>query len=179
MQAVAEVFQSMPRAYRHFAVITLCVTALMALFADGENRAAMAGELHSIRQRNELKQANSEKFGKKELLRGVRKGRSIHDTHFDYSDADAGYGQPMDSVGARVQDTGYGARIPQPRYVPGAYARYQISEAELAKLTPEEREKLLKKLRGEDVDLSPEERERQRETMIAASLRRSGSDEAE
>lgn len=174
MDSLAETLGSLPKIYRHFAVLTLAVTALMALFADGENRAAIAEEIQTRQQRAEMREANAKKFGKKELLVNKARGPSINNKGFDYSDAGDGFGAPMDRAGAAVQDFNYSEDIAKPRYAPAAYAGLQISEAEWKQLSPEERKKLLKKLRGEE-ELSPEERERRRQAMIAASLRRSGS----
>lgn len=55
--------------YRHFAVVTVLITLLIALFADGENRQAMGNELEAQRQQTALRQAEGEKLGPRKLAR--------------------------------------------------------------------------------------------------------------
>jgi hypothetical protein len=53
--------------YRHFAVVTVAITLLIALFADGENREAIGNELKAQQQQTEMRRAEAEKFGPKKL----------------------------------------------------------------------------------------------------------------
>ncbi len=46
--------------YRHFAVITVSVTACLAMFADGENRQAIQGHLAQQQRNIELRKAEAE-----------------------------------------------------------------------------------------------------------------------
>lgn len=56
-----------PRVFRHFAVITVAVTACIAMFADGENREALAGPIEQRIARNHQLQAEADKLGKRRL----------------------------------------------------------------------------------------------------------------
>ncbi len=56
-----------PRVFRHFAVVTVAVTACIAMFADGENREAIAGPIEQRIARNHELQAEADKLGKRRL----------------------------------------------------------------------------------------------------------------
>ncbi|MFM5929539.1 MAG: hypothetical protein ACKOPQ_01375 [Novosphingobium sp.] len=55
-----------PKMIRHFAVVTVIITACIALFADGERRQAMADEVDQQRQQAELRQAEAAQSGPKQ-----------------------------------------------------------------------------------------------------------------
>jgi hypothetical protein len=57
-----------PKMYRHFAVITLLITACIAIFADGERREAMADEFAEQQQRQALREADATQNGPKKIV---------------------------------------------------------------------------------------------------------------
>jgi len=163
---------SVPKIYRHFAVVTLVVTLLVAMFADGENREAMADEIRSREQNAEMKAASAAKYGTAKLIKSSgleRKGGGFG--------KDSGeFGAPMDTVGSQADynpDVFKGGAAPQ--FVPGAYRQFGISKAEWDPLSEEERAKLIAEMNGGGLSTDPEIREAQLAKLIAASARRSGS----
>ncbi|MEC9068111.1 MAG: hypothetical protein VX569_12615, partial [Pseudomonadota bacterium] len=52
------------KVYRHFAVITVCLTGTLAIFADGENRAAVAHTIDYREGQTPLAQADARQEGK-------------------------------------------------------------------------------------------------------------------
>ena len=67
MNSIAETLAIPPKMYRHFAVVTVLITLLIAIFADGENRQAIGSELKAQQQQTELRRAEAEKFGPKKV----------------------------------------------------------------------------------------------------------------
>lgn len=135
------------RMYRHFAVVTLCLTGALAIFADGEKRDAVAGELAKREQRAELKRAEIEKFGKPRLVIHPRQPHAS--AGFDYGGSAGKFGEPMDRAGSHAQDiadfrprnstTRVGADID--------YAALGLTRAEFERLDPSEQEALLREFR--------------------------------
>ncbi|MCP5378794.1 MAG: hypothetical protein H6914_00010 [Novosphingobium sp.] len=163
---------SVPKVYRHFAVVTLVVTLLMAMFADGENREAMADEIRSRERAAETKSVSAAKYGTAKLIKSTgleRKGGGFG--------KDSGeFGAPMDTVGSQVE---YNPEVfkggAAPKFVPGAYRQFGISKAEWDSLSDEDRAKLIAEMHGGGLSTDPEIRKAQLDKLIAASARRSGS----
>jgi hypothetical protein len=86
----------------------------------------------------------------------------------------------MDRLGSRVSGgggSGSGAiNRGGGRYVPASYAEHQISEEELAKLTPAQREALLAQVANGGLAVDQTERQKQINTLVSASARRAGSE---
>ncbi|MCW1403109.1 hypothetical protein OKA06_12505 [Novosphingobium sp. MW5] len=64
--AVKELLASIPvpaKMYRHFATITIMITACIALFADGERREAIGAEIREDRQRQEMRALDAQRNG--------------------------------------------------------------------------------------------------------------------
>jgi hypothetical protein len=53
--------------YRHFAIITVMLTLVLAIFADGSNRADLSDRMRTERQHQELAAADASMFGKHKL----------------------------------------------------------------------------------------------------------------
>jgi hypothetical protein len=164
-----------PKIYRHFAVITVVATVLLAVFASGENREAIAAaaEAHQDELARE-RAASRPAYGNATLVENQRQP-----AHFsDFGDTGGSFGEPMDRTGAQVQDVGRLEFTPQGRgtgdNVPQSYAQYGISAAELASLTPAQRAALLARIRAGGMSSDPEEREQQIADLIASSSGRSG-----
>lgn len=65
-----ELLASIPvpaKVVRHFAAITLAITACIALFADGERREAIGAEIKADRQRQELRTLDAERNGPQKI----------------------------------------------------------------------------------------------------------------
>src|SRR5688572_985632 len=121
--------------YRHFATLTIAVTAAVAVFADGENREAIATEVSSAPR-------PAPSAGPSELARKDSGSRGSFASEGGY---DGAFGQPMDTVGAAPHD----GIIPNdfasatPAGVPAGYNRYGISAEEWASLTEEQKKELI------------------------------------
>jgi hypothetical protein len=163
-----------PSMYRHFAALTVGVTLVLVIFADGENRDAIAAEIEAQQQADAAKDAASKpRYGTPRLKQKQRAARWR-----EFNEGDSSFGDPTDFTGSRVQRTG-GIDLPAPsrlggEFTPQDYARFGVSQAELAALSPAEREKLLAKLRAGGLAADPEERAEQIEKLLASSAQRSG-----
>lgn len=61
-----ELLASIPvpaKMYRHFATITIVITACIALFADGERREAIGAEIRANQQRQEMRALDAQRNG--------------------------------------------------------------------------------------------------------------------
>ncbi len=154
-----------PKMYRHFAVVTVLLTACIAMFADGENRQAVA-DYHAQQQRQtELRRRSAEMTRTPTIeLRDPHQNTGEMDYGSAAENSDA-YGRPMDDLGGRVH------------YAPGArnerppIAGY--SQTYLNSLSDEEYERLLRSMM-QDPTMNREERERNRRRLDSMSASRSG-----
>lgn len=163
-----------PSMYRHFAVVTVAITLVMVIFADGENREAIAAELQERHDTEAARIAASKpKYGVPRF-----KQRQSAARWREFNESGGEFGDPMDFNGSRIQRTGDGDLVVADRlggeFTPQDYARFGISEKELAALSPAEREKLLARLRAGGMATDPEERAKQIEKLLASSAQRSG-----
>jgi hypothetical protein len=159
------------RMYRHFAVVTLVLTAAMAIFADGERRGAMAEEIAARQQRARLEQASVAKFGKPKLVSKVAQGPG------SFAPDPGGYGEPMVETGGGNSSYIPEANGVQGRYVPAAYNRYGLTEDAWDDLSETEREVLRQEARKEAALAASSERQHQIELLRESSARRSGGEE--
>lgn len=170
-----------PKMYRHFAVITLVSTLLMAVFSDGESREAVAAEMAARQRQAELQKASQEKYGKPSLIRADEESGGGGGGS-GWSDSGGDYGEPMDAAGSRVQRiSNFGAAPARADggYAPEAYAQYGISQAELAQLSPDERAALLARVRAGGMAVDPRERQRQIDALLSSSRNRAGGEFSE
>lgn len=110
---VKELLASIPvpaKVVRHFAAITLAITACIALFADGERREAIGAEIKADRQRQELRTLDAERNGpqkigaKQEFTRGGGFGEESSGSGEDTSVDPASSSEPaMGSLQYRPQ----------------------------------------------------------------------------
>jgi hypothetical protein len=155
--------------YRHFAVFTIAITLAVGVFADGENRQAVAGEVRAA--------APKPRAGPVELIR--------HDSHARGSfssdgEATGAFGQPMDLAGAAAQDgviPGDSSAQAAPR-LPSQFTQYGVPVSTWASLTPEQRKALMAKRQAEEEAAKAPERAEQISNLLAASRERSGNAEA-
>lgn len=163
-----------PGMYRHFAVLTVACTVLLVIFADGENREAVAAEMEAQQDSDaERAAASRPRYGEPRFKQRQRAARWR-----EFNESGGHFGDPTDFQGSRVQRVG-DLELPAPSRLGGEmspqdYARFGISERELAALTPAEREKLLARLRAGGLPTDPDERARQIEQLLASSAQRSG-----
>ena len=68
--------QAVPKqVFQHFAVLTVVLTACIAMFADGNKRQAITGEFTARQQRNQLLQQQEAKLGPIKLSKGAKSQR--------------------------------------------------------------------------------------------------------
>jgi len=89
-----------PRLFRHFAVITVAITACVAMFADGEGREAIANEVAVRQKQNELLIAEADKVGKRTVgfdraMAGKGAVAAANDS-VDWSDDGGDFGAPIE-----------------------------------------------------------------------------------
>ena len=136
------------RMYRHFAVVTVCLTAALAIFADGESRKAMGDGIAAHERQAALERAEVEKFGQAKLIdrSGAAGGPAAT---FDYSGGSA-FGAPMDSAGSGDGDFSHTPRRNNATRVGTGidYAALGLTQAEFEQLGPTEREALLREFRN-------------------------------
>jgi hypothetical protein len=147
-----------PKAYRHFAIVTLAVTASLAMFAEGEGRERQGPQ--SARPSSAVASAPATLAVSPEIE------ESAYDGWDGGDDSDGGFGSAAGAVFGG-SDSGF---IPDldSLTLPGYPEDY------LATLSEAERELLLQGLR-ENGMLAPELREQRRAALEAASDRRSGT----
>ncbi len=149
-----------PKMYRHFALVTLALTASVAMFADGENREVASAQ---VVERDAPPPPQQDLAPPARTAAPHRRETFVQRSAFD--GFDASFGMPMDkTVGSlAIQTNRLAPEVAQAGY----------SEAYLASLDPGERDLLLRGLEQEGM-LSPGERERRTAALVAASEARSG-----
>jgi hypothetical protein len=68
MRRVAPAIPVTPRLFRHFAIVTVVLTSCLALFADGENQAAIAESIKTQQTKSAVRKAEQEKLGSRKLI---------------------------------------------------------------------------------------------------------------
>ncbi|MGH6785844.1 MAG: hypothetical protein ACREBO_03355 [Novosphingobium sp.] len=81
-------------------MITIAITGCVALFADGENREAIAAEVEARTDRNDLLTAEADKLGARKLKANGLKLREGERSYMAFAPdepvSEANYGTPMD-----------------------------------------------------------------------------------
>lgn len=150
--------------YRHFAIVTVMLTACLAMFADGENRqqadasAARAAEQH--RGASQPRPAATPAYGQASLTR--------NDTGTFGGDQGSGFGQPTDRSAAM----GSASSLPLANSENAGF-----TSAYLDSLSAQELQQLLDSLQSAGAT-SVAERNRILMVLEAASRRRSGNHDA-
>lgn len=126
--------------YKHFAVVTLCLTASIAMFADSDNRNAMAQHIDERQQDAEFRRASAEQFGAPRLVE-----RPPEPVQGSFGDEGGGYGAPTTTVSGSSSIGNYEPRTVRSGrpLIPGYDQAYldSLSEAEydeLLQTLPEE-----------------------------------------
>lgn len=160
MKAISAQPLSLPKIYRHFAVVTVAVTLLVAIMADGESRETTAQAMTSPASSQPIR------------IEKPRKNERDGEAEGSFGTIGGQFGAPMMSPGGGRNDS---LRTAGPQQVAASYNPTGLSDEEWAKLTPAQREELLKKLRELQFGASSEQRAQQVARMVAASAQRSGS----
>jgi len=148
--------------YRHFAILTVAATLVVGVFADGESRKAVAGEIKAAQR---PAHAGPTELARKDARAPGSFGRDSGE-----------FGAPMDSVGAAAHDgllpAGFApARAPM---VPAGFTTYGVSAAVWETLTPEQKKALMDKARAERAAAQGSDRAAQVDSLLEASRARSG-----
>lgn len=160
--------------YRHFAVVTIALTGVLALFADGENREIVETHLAERQQQAELRRISAERAGP----RVVAAGSDM--TAGSFPDDAGSFGAPTDTSvsGGGGRSGGFSSpnRPPQARarsgprraVIPGYAPEYTdgLGEADYRQLASGFDQSQL---------VSQEQRQRQIEALQRNSAQRSGS----
>lgn len=154
--------------YRHFAVVTVSLTFVLAIFAHGESRSAMAAELDEQQHQAELRLQSAAMVGTAKI--GVKKpGPAADPTGFG---EDESMGAPTVQVGGNSS----GSVMPEGAAYTGSMAAAQgvgYPAAQLAAMSKGERDQLVKGLRDAGI-VTPEQRRLRAAALLAASSSRSG-----
>lgn len=154
-----------PQMYRHFAVLTIAITAAVALFADGENREAMASEIRP--QTAPAPAPTPAQITRKDGRGGGFGGGAEFDSSF---------GEPMDSVGSAASD----GVIPNDFAVtpslglPGGVNRYGVPAHVWNTLSDAQKRDVMARHAKEQAAASSPDRAQQIDGLLAASRARSG-----
>lgn len=159
-----------PKMYRHFAMITIAISVVIAVFANGETQDAMAQN----QRHTEMKRAEQKEFGK----------AKIGDHRKDNAKKRGGdgfrgqFGEPMDGSRSSGGNSGF---IPANMTVAPSQIIIEVDQAALARMSPEQRKAYLKALEDERqrrTQQGPVMPTREQVSSLAAmSAARSGSDE--
>lgn len=159
-----------PKMYRHFAVITVALSSVVALFANGDAQEAIAAT-----ERHGEMQAAKNRASKAKLVDRRSGQRKSGGGGGGFSGQ---FGAPMDGSPAA---SGNSSVLPAGMGIAPAQIIIEVDQGALARMTPEQRAAYLKKLEEErqkrleqgQVMPTPE----QISALAAQSAARSGSDE--
>lgn len=165
---------SLPTMYRHFAAITIALTTMLAIFADGENRAAAAAQFSDRKQLNEMERVEEQKYGKEELWKVKVEKKFAPDSSVGE------FGQPMDAMGSRRQSGGGGGVLPADMSIEAprnhmVWLQFGMTEAQWNALSEKQRNALLKELQNGRAAAINGSRNGGLDKAIAASRERSGA----
>ncbi|OYW49580.1 MAG: hypothetical protein B7Y36_02840 [Novosphingobium sp. 28-62-57] len=157
--------------YRHFAALTLAISVMIALFADGETQQAIA----KSQQEAELKRAEQKKFGPKKLV----DKRSEKTKQFKPNGFHDRFDAPMDDSGGGDG----GGFVPADMTISPSPIIVEVDQAALAHMTPAQRAAYLKMLEAEKRKRMAQgpvvPTSAQIEALAAQSAARSGSEKPE
>lgn len=158
-----------PKMYRHFAMITIAISTVVAVFANGETQEAIARN----DQHTEMKQAEVKRFGKAK----IGDNRSA-DAKRGSGGFRGTFGEPMDGTSSPGGNSSY---VPASMALGPMPIVIEVDRAALAKMSPEQRKAYLKALEEERqrrMREGPFMPSREQVSSLAAiSAARSGSNE--
>ena len=155
--------------YRHFAVVTVLLTATLAMFADGENRELAAASIEQHQRDAELRRISAARVGNARLeISKPSSGGGIDEGGGEF---DPSYGKPMiaSASGSSVAPAAPRKAVGGPRVaIPGYPAAYINS------LSDDEYQQLLASMREAGM-MSAQSRQAQAKKFAQASAQRSGT----
>lgn len=152
--------------YKHFAVVTLMLTAGIAMFADSGNREAMAAHIEERQREAELRAISAQRTGNASQGQIIRRDAAQNGW---FGSEDSEYGDPT----VEVQSNGGGS----PRARRGGTSRAAIAGYPtdyIASLPEQEYRELLAQIPPTGAAPTAAEQQSQQAAIIAASARRSG-----
>ncbi|NLR38502.1 hypothetical protein [Novosphingobium sp. ERW19] len=158
-----------PKMYRHFAVITVALSTVIAVFANGDAQEAMAqADNHAERQAAKARNGKAKLVDNRSSQRRSSSGQGGYTGQF---------GAPMDGSGGSGGNSGI---IPEGMTTGPSAIIIEVDQAALAQMTPAQRAAYLRKLEEErkkrleqgQITPTPE----QISALAAQSALRSGSD---
>jgi hypothetical protein len=165
------------RHYRHFAAITLAITLCVAMFASGEARQVVSDQVAQDAESVHLREVEASKFGPRQIgdIRMKRGGHAAFGEDYDPS-----YGAASASSGSAPDTRVFGNAGPS-----GAqFAKNNVVKApnvlspdEMAKLTAQQQDAYLKRLRSSTGPARPMEEVHDLASIEAGSRARSGNSE--
>jgi hypothetical protein len=151
--------------YRHFAVVTLVITVGMAMFADGENREAVAREAYKASSPSQ--QGDPNQF--------IRKDNKQHGS-FGTDEWAGDNLEPMGTSGASLSGGALsGPSADGPSGMPVGYSVYDMPKSEWAALSDEQRKKIIAAREAAEAAAGDARRAEEKEAILAASRARSGT----
>jgi hypothetical protein len=152
--------------YRHFAVLTVAVTLVVGVFADGESRQAVASEVRAA-------QRPAAHAGPTRLARKDSPAQASFSSDGGF---DGNFGAPMDAAGAAAQDGvlpgDYAAG--DPGGLPAGFTQYGVPSDTWASLTEAQKKALMARQKAAEAAAQAPERAAQIDSLLAASRARSG-----
>lgn len=161
----------MAKMYRHFAVVTVAVTAMVGMLADGEAQQAVESQLKERAEKQRIAKADKTNATNKELIRRDPQADGGGGGSFGSANAITGYG-----VGSSTSDSSNFIKLPPgEKNAKTIWGRFGISEEDWFSLPPEVR----RELAGTNDPMivgTPEERREAMKKMSAASRSRARPD---
>ena len=155
--------------YRHFAAVTVALTACLAFFADGEKREAVANHIEERERQAEIEAKSDALFGQSELTRAEPdQSHSSFDDMSEGTQTGSKFGRPTDNLNGIV-NTFPGASGTTRALIAG-YSRSYIEG-----LSDEEYEQLVRSMQQAENGMNGDERERNRRSLESRSRMRSGT----
>ncbi|MGE8131988.1 hypothetical protein ACQKO5_00130 [Novosphingobium subterraneum] len=158
-----------PRMYRHFAVLTVALSTVIAVFANGDAQEAMAqADRHAERQAAKARSGKAKLVDNRSSQRKSSSGQASFNGQF---------GAPMDGSG---MSDGNSSIIPEGMTTAPGTIIIEVDQAALTRMTPAQRAAYLRKLeeerkkRLEQGQMTPTPE--QVSALAAQSALRSGSD---
>lgn len=160
-----------PKMYRHFAMITIAISTVIAVFANGDTQDALAQN----KQHAEMKRAEQKEFGKAKIGDHRKDDAKKRGSGGGFRGE---FGAPMDGMGGNGGNSGF---IPTTMALGPSPIIIEVDQAALAKMSAEQRKAYLKALEDERqrrMQEGPVTPTREQVSSLAAlSAARSGSDE--
>lgn len=151
--------------YRHFAVITICLTGAIALIADGEKRETVANTAIAVAKYTPEKPKTPSLIIKADTNNNANLDGFYREGSYDLDGSGGGGGSGGTSLASLARASKIDAR---------RLASLGLTKEQFEALSPQEKERILRKL---NQGMSVAERNKSIESATAQSLSRSGGGE--